>query len=142
MTVAEVVSNIIALVAIVISLYGLIREHNVEKRAHEFDIFRDVYQEFLVKRLPEARSQVSITRAGSVSGIDNFVAELVSLRKASIYFQYAEPQFYEDLRSKLWDLEDYLVMLPIPFTGEPRVNFDHEVNAKLKAVYQCLLKKF
>lgn len=142
MTVAEVISNIIALAALVISLCGAIREHIMEKRSHEFEIFRDVYQEFLVKRLPETRSQISITQSGVVSGIDNLIDELISLRKASIYFQYAEPQFYEDLKNKLWALEDYLVMLPTPLIGEPRTDFDHEMNKKLIAIYRCLLKKF
>lgn len=142
MTVAEVISNVIALVALAISLYGAIREHTTEKRSHEFDIFRDVYQEFLVKRLPEARSQISITQSGAVSGTDNFINELISLRKASIYFQYTEPEFYEDLRKKLWALEDYLIMLPTPFVGEPRTDFDREMNKKLMAIYHCLLKRF
>lgn len=142
MTTAEFVSNIIALIAIIISVYGLIRDYRIEKRAHEFDIFRDVYKEFLVKRLPEARSQISITRAGVISGVDNLIGELTSLRKASIYFQYAEPQFYDNLKKTLWDLEDYLVMLPTPFVGEPRANFEFEVNIKLAAIYRCLLKKF
>ena len=142
MTNAEICSNIIALLAFLISLYRLRKENKMEKRAHEFDIFRDVYQDFLVKRLPETRARISITQTGMVSGIDSLVDELISLRKASIYFQYAEPEFYATLKGKIWDLEDYLVMIQEPFLGEPRVNFDHEVNTKLKAIYQCLLKKF
>lgn len=138
----EIVSNIIAIVALLISLYGFSREKRSEKRSHEFDLFVDVYKDHLVSKLPSARAKIYITQAGKITGIDDFICELNSIRKASIYFKYAEPQFYEELKKTLWDLEDYLTMIEEPFVGEARVNFDYEVNTRLSNIYRCLLKKF
>lgn len=142
MTTAEKISNAVAFLAFVLSVYSLYREKMTEKRAHEFDLFSDIYKNFMVTRLPKARNSIRITRNGKVSQIDGLINELNELRRASIYYQYAEPQYFENLRSKLWALEDYLVMLPDPLIGEARESFDFEVNKMLKAIYQCLLKKF
>lgn len=142
MTTAEVVSNAIAVLALILSVASWYRENKSEKRAHEFDLFSDTYKNFMVNRLPEARNRIRITRNGEITQVDGLINELNELRRASIYFQYAEPQFFENLRSKLWALEDYLVMLPDPLIGEERESFDFEVNRMLKSIYQCLLKKF
>lgn len=142
MTKAEMFSNVFALIALVLSVINWYREKKSEKRAHEFDLFSDIYKEYMVKRLPEARNRICITRSGKITQVDGLIQELNGLRKASIYFQYAEPDFFENLRKKLWQLEDYLVMLPDPLIGEQRANFDFDVNRMLKDVYQCLLDKF
>lgn len=142
MTVAEIVSNIFASIALIVSFVGWYRESRAQKRAHEFDLFRDVYQDFLIKRLPEARDRIRVTVGGTVSQTDALIDELRALRKASIYFKYAEPQFFEELRDKLWALEDYLVELPDHVDNGQRKNFDGNVSQKLKDIYQYILKKF
>lgn len=142
MTPAEIISNVVATIALILSVYGFRRDKKTEKRNHEFDLFRDIYQEFLVIRLPTARAKVKISRAGLVSGVDELIHELNEIRKQSIYFSYAEPQFFEELKMTLWELEDYLTLIEEPFVGEARVDFDHEVTAKLKKIYKCILRKF
>lgn len=138
MTKAEIISNFIAFLALGISIYGLYRE----KKNHEFDLFSELYKDFLILRLPTARDKVRITASGRITGINEFINELNSLRKKSIYFKYTDFQFFEELRKKLWDLEDYLTMIEEPCTGEVRENFDREVNMRLSNIYRCLLKKF
>lgn len=142
MSPGEIASNIIAIAALLISLYGFYREKRSEKKSHEFDLFVDVYKDHLVSKIPSARAEIHITQAGEITGIDSLISALNSIRKDSIYFKYAEPQFYEELKKTLWDLEDYLTMIEEPFVGEARVNFDYEVNSRLSNIYKCLLKKF
>lgn len=142
MTTAEIFSNLFALLALILSVINWCQEKNAEKRAHEFDLFKDVYQDFLIKRLPEARDRIRVTVGGTVSQTDVLINELRALRKTSIYFKYADPQFFEELRDNLWALEDYLVELPDHVDNGQRKNVDGNISQKLEDIYQCILKKF
>lgn len=142
MTNAELLSNVLAIIALLASIIGWYRDKKAEKRAHEFDLFQNVYQEFLIKRLPEARDRICITSDGKDPDTDGLINELHNLRKASIYYKYAEPQFFLELRNKLWELEDYLVTLPDNLRETPKVIAEQTMNKCLQDIYKCILKKF
>lgn len=142
MTAAEIVSNIVALIALLVSFFGLYQENKAERRAHEFDLFRDVYKDYMIKRLPEARNKITLTSNSESTQFDELIEVLQDLRKASIYFKYAEPNFFTELRDKLWALEDYLVKLPDHLCDSSKVIVGLTMNAFLQEIYKCLLKKF
>jgi len=138
---SEVVTNILALIALLISLYSLHKTSTLEKRGHEFVLFQEVYQNYLVKKIPEARANIIITQSGKIQGIDQFTSTLTDLRKISLYFKFSDPDFFENLKNTMWRLEDYLVMAQEPLLGDARYKFEVEVDARLNNIYQCLLKK-
>ncbi len=137
----EVVSNIFALIALLTSLYSLHKTSILEKKGHEFILLQEVYQDYLVKKIPEARAKIIVTLSGNIQGINQFTSMLTDLRKISLYFKFSDPVFFKELKNTMWRLEDYLVLAQEPLLGDARYKFELEVDSRLNNIYQCLLKK-
>lgn len=136
------ISDVLSLIAILISLWTWRRESRANKSAHEFDLFKEMYQNHLISRIPRARARITITSNGILQGEDALIQELNSIRKDSIYYMYAEADFYNELKEKLWAVEDFLTVIDQPILGERRENFELEMNTRLSKVYKCIIKRF
>lgn len=142
MVLLDICSVITAGLALVVSYLGWKTAKKAEKVNHEFALFQGVYQDHLVYKLPAARSQIQVTQNGVISGVDGFIQELNEIRKDSLYFQYANPNFFEQLRNCLWGLEDYLTLLEGPLVNEARLDFEETINKKMIHIYKCILQRF
>lgn len=147
MTTAEICANVIAIVALICSFISLGSDRRAERKGREFELFRDMYQTHLIQKLPEARAKISISGQGVLSGIDPIIEELNSVRKDSRYFSFSDASFYEDLKKKLWALEDFLTLTEgetgeNPIVEDRRLNFEYEVDRMIGEIYKTILKRY
>ena len=128
-----------AFVLSIVSIKMLIKR---EKIAHEFDLFREIYEDHMIRGLPQARKNFRIDAFNVPTGIDPFIKELQRIRKDSLYFSFAEPDFYDKLRDAIWLLEDYLVTIEGPVTGDDWQDIEYQVDWRMKGIYQCIKTRF
>lgn len=138
----EILANIISVIALIVSVIAIMQDRSGQKKSREFEIFKERYQTHLVEKLPAARAGVQVTQKGKITGIDGLVEELQSIRKDSLYFQYADPDFYEDLKQRLWKMEDYLILIDEPLVEERRLDYECEMENMLISIYECITKRF
>lgn len=138
----NIFANAISVIALVISIIAIVQERLGQKKSREFEIFKETYQTHLVQKLPAARAGVQVTQNGEVTGTEDLIEELQSIRKDSLYFLYADKDFFEDLKKKLWRMEDYLILIDEPLIEEKRIDYENEMERMLISIYECITKRF
>lgn len=96
----------------------------------------------MVQKLPLARAGVKVTQTGEITGTEELIEELQRIRKDSLYFSYADKDFYENLKKKLWQMEDYLILIDEPIVEEKRIDYEYEMENMLVSIYECITKRF
>lgn len=100
----NIFANIVSVIALGISIIAIVQDRSGEKKSREFEIFKETYQAHLVQKLPLARAGVKVTQTGEITGTEELIEELQRIRKDSLYFSYADKDFYENLKKKLWQM--------------------------------------
>lgn len=96
-----------------------------------------------MKRFPMARSKLHISEVGVLTGTDDLIECLNSMRKDFLYFQYADTPFFDGLKDKLQGLEDYLILAEEhPLAEEKAMNFLHHVDSSLSHIYEDVVAHF
>lgn len=105
-------SDVLAAIAIVVSLVSAAYQWYLDTRMNkinlEADYFKTLYSEHLLYKLPKARACMRFSN-GKLTDIDRILDELNAIRQDSLYFMFADNDFYTDIKIELRALEDYLV---------------------------------
>lgn len=90
-------SDILAAIAIIVSLgsaaYQWYLDSHMNRVNLEADYFKELYMEHLLYDLPKARKYIRITNKKLVD-FDKMIDELRTIRQNSLYFLYADKNFY------------------------------------------------
>lgn len=84
-----------------------------------------------------------ISEVGVLTGTDDLIECLNSMRKDFLYFQYADTPFFDGLKDKLQGLEDYLILAEEhPLAEEKAMSFLHHVDSSLSHIYEDVVAHF
>lgn len=136
----DLAAIIISLLALLLSIYVAIveakRDYKITKINIEFEFYREIYKDHLIKKIPEARKYMWINKDGFLSDAQPLIDELNEIRRDSLYFQYNNKAFYDTLKGKLQKLEDYLIKSEgQPLIGEDQTHFMNNVQDQLNGIY-------
>lgn len=140
MDVVSLVLSIIAiLVSVVVAFVESGREYRLSRIGLEAEYFKDIYKEHLVYKIPSARGYIKFDSANKLIGSDKLIDELQQLRKDSLYFQYNNPAFYEELKQNIQKLENYLVMNEgRVFVGEEQTTAYTRIKDDIENIYRVI----
>jgi len=140
MEVAALVISIIALlVSIVVACIEYFRDFKIAKIGLEFEFYREIYKEHLIYKIPEARNVMWIDEKRYLRDSDKLIEELNRIRRDSLYFMYNNRPFYEELKTQLQKLEDYIIK-----AGEKELAIDEQatflntVQDSLDGIYRVI----
>lgn len=144
--IVSIIAAIIAGISIIISVVSARTSVKQNQKLHEIDMkahyYSDVFDEYLLKKIPLARQYLRFNGEVLVDG-QNFADTLSDMLKAALYFKYDHAVFYEELKEKTQNLEDYILQ-----TGNKKINAaDHgdiykEIQTKLEDIYKCINKYY
>lgn len=137
----EVIALVVAICAFIVSvavpIFEFFWNRKLSRHNLQAEYFREVFGEILYQDIPMALSFIHYN-GEVVTGTEKMIEVLRKIRTRSIYFKFAEPDFYVRLKTFGQDLEDYLVQSPDDMsTGEFAV-FYREVNEKIEMIYKCM----
>jgi hypothetical protein len=143
----EIAALIVSIVAVIIALaVGYIqhkREYDINQTNLEAVYFNDIYKEYLIKRIPIARRYIRFDKNGVLKDTNKIRNELNNIRQDSIYYLYNDENFYNELKKKCQDLEDYLVRNSTnSLLGEEQTEFHNKLQNELKDIYRIINDKF
>ena len=95
----------------------------------------------MIKRIPKARNYFYYN-GKMLDGTDKLVDVLNNLRRDILFFKFWDNTYYEELRKKLQDLEDQLVMCTKPMNSDELVEFHNSVDQKLQCIFQMIMRKY
>lgn len=136
-------ANILSVIAIVISVLVAVTEYikdiKINRLNLESEYFKDIYKKHLIYEIPTARGYIRLDGDNKLIDIDKMINELQLLRQDSLYFQYNNLEFYNNLKDKTQDLEDYLVSNGgRQFIGEEQTQLYNRIQNSINAIY-CVI---
>lgn len=145
MDVAAFIISLLALgVSIIVAFVEAKREYNISKISLEFEFYKEIFENHLIKLIPQARNCLHINRTTmTLSGVDGFISELNQLRKDILYFKYSNPKFYSSLKRSIQDLEDFVIdSSATTFDTETKKDFFQEMQSKIEEIYNTISKAY
>ncbi|WP_139990884.1 hypothetical protein [Paenibacillus paridis] len=140
---ALIVSITAAVIALAVAYIQQKTDHKLNQTNLESVYFNEIYKEYLIKRLPNARKYIHIDSNGRLTDIDKIRDELNSIRQDSLYYFYNDGNFYNKLKLKCQSMEDYLIRSSInPLVGEDQTEFFNKLQNELKELYRIINDKF
>lgn len=139
-------SDILSIIAIVVSLgsaaYQWYLDSHMNKVNLESEYFKALYSKHLLYDLPIARKYIRFS-GNSLVDIDLLIDELNSIRNDSLYFKYADFDFYNDAKIVLQQLEDYLIDASqrIVNAEEQKIILE-QIEIKLGSIYKVFGNKY
>lgn len=137
-------SDKLAIIAIVISIASPIFEYIYNKSINDVNIdthyFDIVYEEYLLEKIPRYRMQIGRNKNGTMNGVDEFIDLLRKMRKSSLYFKFANEDFYEEIRRLIQKLEDELIMLNSQVSYAEYKIFRINMDVEIRNIYECIGK--
>ena len=136
-------SDILSIIAIFISIGVPVFEYFYNKKINDINIdahyFDAVYEEYLLRKIPDFRIKIERKDNGEMVGIDGFISLLRDMRKRSLYFKFAKEDFYDEIHSLLQNLEDEFVLLDNVVSVEEYNKFQTKVDSIIYDIYSCII---
>ncbi len=142
------------LAALIISIFALLlsiktacdeakRDYKITRITIEAEIYKKVFDNYLIKRIPEARGYLLINVNNLLQDDQLLIDELNAMRRSALVFRYAKPAFYKDLKRSLQAFEDYLVSSEgIVFVGDEKTDFLKNVQEYLTEIYDLVFNAY
>lgn len=135
--------TVLSFLAIIISIGTVIFEYIKELKFNRTNLeaiyYTDIYKEHLVYDIPNARKYIKIDRNNQLIGTDKLINELQKLRQDSLYFQYSNIKFYEELCEATQTLEDFLVKNTHEiYEGEEQTKIYNYIQNGINEVYRVI----
>lgn len=139
-------SDIIAIIAIVVSFGGVVFQIVLEsmRRRHEDKtvLYKEAYKSIFLDDIPCA--MMKIRYINDVWTGSNYMIDCLSvIRKRSYFFNYVDEKFGESVKNKCQDIEDFLSNVDDrSMTNEKYRKSYGELEEKIKSLYGLVTKRF
>lgn len=143
-TAALIISILALLVSVGVAIIEEKREYNISKISLEFDFYKEILGNHLIKSIPQARNSLCINKKTmTLSGESAFLDELALLRKDILYFKYSNPHFHSSLKQLIQDLEDFIIeKSSTTFDAESKKVFFQELQRRIELIYDTISKAY
>ncbi|MBO5239147.1 MAG: hypothetical protein J6B50_10310 [Lachnospiraceae bacterium] len=135
----------LSILALLISIGTAVFEYfwniRINKTNLESELLKDVYKDFLMTKIPEARNFIHYGN-DILSDTDKLVDILNEIRHASLFYKYKDKKYYNYLCFKLQALEDKLVMKTGSMSNDDFVIFNADLNKSIEEIYDIIIKKY
>lgn len=141
-------SSVLSVIAIVVAIGTAIFEffwnRVIFKMEISKDIAKEIYNDFLLVKIPEAREKISYNKKRKkIEGTESLEEILNEVRKASLYYKFSDKKFFTSLKKDLQNLEDYLVLE----SGNKMDEDDYLkvatiINASLENIYKSIISRY
>lgn len=136
--IAIIVSILSVFVSIILTKWQMIHERKINSLNLENEYFRQIFTKYMVEILPKKRNLITVLDGGQICEKSDLIKELHSLMKASVYYKYADLEFYDNLCISIQNLEDFLI--ENDYTDKFFV--ESLIDDNINKIYECLNNQY
>lgn len=140
----EWISIIISVIAILVSIYSIKSNIKINKINIQRSYFDEIYKEYLIKKLPKARSDIRVIE-NKITGTINMCNVIKDIKFDSLYYKYHDKKFYEKINAMCQNLLDYIVYCDNKvyndFEQDEIFQDIKNINLKIEELYEILHQK-
>lgn len=142
----EILAIIISLIALAISVLVAVneykRDYEINRTNLESVYFNEIYKEFLLKSIPNARKYIRFDNDGMLRDTEKMRDLLNQIRHDSLYYFYNDQYYYDSLKTKCQELEDFLLKSSErSLSGEEQTEFYKTLQDGIKDIYKAINNK-
>ena len=137
--VALIVSVVSVFASFILTKIELAHNDKTNSLNLENEYFRKVFTDFMVNNVPSARSALYVTESGILSGKQALINELHNIMKQSLYYKYADYEFYDKMCDKIQELEDFLVD---GYNEIDSNSITDMIDSYIESIYLCLHNRY
>lgn len=135
-------TDIIAIVAIVVSFCSVLFQIILENMRKKHDAKTVLYKEVFLDDIPRAMMRIRYVN-DIWTGSDELVDCLSVIRKRSYFFNYVDKDFGEKVKENCQEIEDFLACIDqTELTNEKYRKSYTELENKIKKIYDLVTKRF
>lgn len=137
----EVAALIISIIALIIPFFEVLFALKMNKTNLKSDYFSTLYNEYLFSKIPNTREKIDTNMNGKLVGYEELQNTVINMLCDSAFFKYSDEEFYNELKTKCFGLEDYL----LESANKIGINLAIvlvEIDNKLKEIYKQINKKY
>ena len=143
MEIAALIISIISIVAsVIMTIWQIIITKHVNRinlNKNEFDL---IFNDYLIKEIPQARKFLKFDEKNKITGINHIIETLHNMRKDSLYYNYNDKKFYDELEKKILELEDYLTNNSnTEYEGSRQTNILNHIDELIENIYSIINNK-
>ena len=137
------VSDVLSIIAIVVSFGCVIYEAYNSKRINKINLenkyYEKIFDDYILYEIPEARKYFFYSKdSGKFEGTKKLQGVLVDLMKNSLFFYYKDREFYNQLKSTISEIEEYLMDSEGDMTPQKHSEFESEIDKKIEDLYTLI----
>lgn len=141
--IALVLSILSLISSIVMVIFQVKKSKKLNDITLESNYFDYLYRDLLVLKIPSARVKMTFNSESHLVGTEEILSVITEIRHKSMYFQYADKAFYDNLKRKLEDLENYIVRTEDKVVkGEDQRDFFNTIHSRISGIYNLMLSKY
>lgn len=137
--IVAIISAVIALISVIISIIAIITTKKINKINMKSRYFQIIFDVYLVKKIPEARTYIRFDTNGRLDDFQNLIDVVSEMRNNATFFKYDNKEFFDKLKEKTQNLENYLVDCSNKQTdNEEQADIYSEIAKKTTEIYGCI----
>ena len=134
-------SDVIAVMALVISGIALYKQLKKDKVSQNTIFFKKIFFNFLTQDCVEARNDISFDNSGKIDNTDKFEEIIADLGKRISFYEYVDKNFYDKLKKLLTDLDD-LLLDDKNYKGKKQTDHSNEIDEKISELFKLIMDKY
>ena len=140
-------SDALSVVAIIISLFAILFEWRSQVKLNRINLnaeyFKHLFFDTLLKDIPKERGIIDFNKEGYLTNYTKFVDGFLEILNNSQHYKYTDRRYYEKLREKVMELEDYVYTVANKPVGKAlHTDIYNNIDEKVKEIYDQLTKKY
>ena len=140
-------SDVIAIIALIISVVTATCQIIHERRQNTTNLnayyFNEIYRDYLIHKIPNARKYISINQHGKLIGCQDMINEMKNIQSDSLYYKYTDGEYFSQLSKAAQGLEDFLIMSSgDTYAGEEVTDFMIKLQNLISKLYKVVNEKY
>lgn len=141
----DVIALVVAICAFIVSvavpIFEFFWNRKLNRHNLQAEYFREIFGQLLYEDVPIAMNYIHFD-GQAISGTDNILDVLRKIRSRSIYFKYADNEFYLKLIEEVQSLENYIVQTPDAMSAPEFADFYKNIHEKIENIYKYMSDEY
>lgn len=135
-------SDIIALLALLLSLFTLHQQNKKDKIIQNTVFFEKVFFDFLVRDCVEARNYIKFnSQTGKIENTDRLEEKIAELGSKISFYEYIDKDFYAEVKNKLNSIDE-LLLSDESHNGRSQTVHSNKIDRLIEELFKIITSKY
>lgn len=137
------ISCVVSIISLFVSIKTFYKNKKIAEKNLNKKFFEDIYSEYMTDKIPQVLLKIQSDRLKFNKSCDELERLVNEILDKGVFYKFFEPNFYDDTKNVLIELDDRIVSLPDKeISAELMLKYSEEINKLVKKLYDVLKKYY